>query len=33
MKTVIIVDKELPLGLIANTSAALGLSLGSNILV
>ncbi|MCO1600218.1 DUF2000 domain-containing protein [Desulfosporosinus nitroreducens] len=31
MKTVIIVDNELPLGLIANTSAALGLSLGSNI--
>lgn len=31
MKTVIIIDKELPLGLIANTSAALGLSLGSNI--
>lgn len=31
MKSVIIVDKELPLGLIANTTAVLGLSLGNRI--
>ena len=29
MKTVMIIDKELPLGLIANTAAVLGISLGA----
>ena len=31
MKCVIILDKELPIGLMTNTSAALGLSIGSHI--
>lgn len=31
MKSVLIVDRDLPLGLIANTAAALGLSLGDRI--
>lgn len=31
MKCVMIIDRELPIGIIANTSAALGLSLGSQI--
>ncbi|KNF08325.1 hypothetical protein CLPU_8c00900 [Gottschalkia purinilytica] len=30
MKCVMIIDKELPIGLIANTTAVLGLSLGGN---
>lgn len=30
MKTVMIIDKELPLGLIANTAAVLGISLGAD---
>lgn len=31
MKCVMIIDKELPIGIIANTAAALGLSLGAGI--
>ncbi|MBP2654141.1 MAG: hypothetical protein H6Q73_1710 [Firmicutes bacterium] len=31
MKTVFLIDRKLPLGLIANTAAALGLSLGSKV--
>lgn len=31
MKCVMIIDEELPLGLIANTSAVLALSIGENV--